>query len=207
MLPLGDWPAWGDPSTEEFRPAGRGRILARVLLPYAIPILLLGAIGVALGSIVVGPGVLAYLVGIAVAAVATGFIWNKTRRGMLSTVIRMSPVGVELRDDLGFHTRIRWAHLAAVGTTYTRSNNPAAARIGRLRYAVEAQTDLGITGWGERQIPASVPAWLRKQHAATPYDQRTGLWYVAIPLGGVDPHWVQGRMGGWVRHYRPDLLA
>jgi hypothetical protein len=56
-------------------------------------------------------------------------LYSKARRGFLSTVLRMSPAGVEWWDGYGFHVRLRWDRIVLVGEVQTAMTKPG-ARVG-----------------------------------------------------------------------------
>lgn len=168
------------------------------------------AIMVALGSLPFGGSLLP---GLAVAVVPTGLlVWNmyrKARRGFLSTVVRMSPTGVEWRDGYGFHVRLRWEAVERVGEIRTAMTRPG-ARVGvagGVRMTVRSWANSGLIGWGEQRTPQNAPSWVKDLLSRAPRDPRSGASQVTIPLGGIDSSWTLGPMGGWVRRYRPDLLS
>ncbi len=167
------------------------------------------AIMVALGSLPFGGRLLP---GMAIGLVPTAFlvlsVYRKARRGFLSTVLRMSPAGVEWWDGYGFHVRLRWDRIVRVGEVRTAMTKPG-ARVGvagGARIGVRAWSNSGLIGWGEQRIPATAPGWVRELLDRAPRDPRTNATEVAIPLAGLDDTWTVGPMGDWVRRYRPDLL-
>lgn len=195
-------------TSEEFRVVNPGVLFARTFLPFVPVLVLLFFVMTALGSIPFGGGLLPGMgIGVLGTAVAVLALYRKARRGVLGTVIRMSPDGVELTDGYGFRISMRWPDIGAVGEVHSATVRPGAA-VGRtVRIPVRGTlVNSGLIGWGRRQIPPNAPAWMTRMLDAVPRDPQTGATQVAIPLGGLDPAWRIGRMGDWVRNYRPDLL-
>lgn len=204
--PAPEWPVSGAPRTAEFTVRG-GRGFGRMVTAFAAPLavgfvvfMLLGAIafnlvgGVAMA--IIGTGVL------------VGVLYAKSRKLTRSTVVRFSPVGVELTDGHGFRVRLPWSGITRIGETVTRMSNPeqVAGRPGDLRVRAAAVRSMGLVGWGERVVPATAPDWVHRQVAGVPVDPDSGRPEVTIPLGELDPEWVAGEMGEWVRAHRPDLF-
>ena len=188
----------------EFRMSGG---FGRVALPYVFVLIFFFAIMLLLGSIFAG-----LWGGIGIAVVATGalvgVLFAKFRKMSTGTVVRFSEYGVELSDQLGFRIRLLWPDITRIGQVDTRMSG--AGKIGEeggVQVGVGSIKSQGLIGWGERVTPPNIPGWMRDQLAATPVNPVDGRREVAIPLGGIDPNWVQGAMGQWVRLYRPDLFG
>jgi hypothetical protein len=203
------WPPRGDPSAQEFRVRDPWLMMARANLRIVPLLVIFYAIMVALGSLPFGGRLLP---GLAVGLVPTVLlalrVYSKARRGFLSTVLRMSPAGVEWWDGYGFHVRLPWNRITRVGDVQTAVTKPG-ARVGvagGVRLTVRAWHNSGLIGWGEQQTPARAPKWVQDLLAQAPREPNTGAPEVAIPLGGLDDRWTVGAMGDWVRRYRPDLL-
>jgi hypothetical protein len=204
------WPPPGDPSAQEFRVTHPWSVVARANLRVLPLLLVFYAIMVALGSLPFGGRLLP---GLAIGLVPTALfvlrIYRTARRGFLSTVLRMSPAGVEWWDGYGFHVRLCWGRIVRVGDAQTMVTRPG-ARVGvagGVRLTVRAWHNTGLIGWGEQQIPERIPGWVKQLLARAPRDPVTGAAEVAIPLGALDERWMVGAMGDWVRRYRPDLLS
>ena len=208
MNPVG-WPPPGDPSAQEFRVVNPWSMVVRANLRILPLLLVFYAIMVALGSLPFGGRLLPGLaIGLVPTALLALRIYLTARRGFLSTVLRMSPEGVEWRDGYGFHVRLRWDRVVRVGDVQTPMTRPG-ARVGvagGIRLTVQAWHNSGLIGWGEQQLPQRAPGWVRQLLARAPRDPVTGAPEVAIPLGALDERWTAGAMGDWVRRYRPDLL-
>jgi hypothetical protein len=203
------WPPPGDPSAQEFRVRDPWVMLLRANLRILPLLVVFYAIMVALGSLPFGGRLLPGLaVGLVPTALLVLRVYAKARRGFLSTVLRMSPAGVEWWDGYGFHVRLPWDRITRIGDVQTAVTKPG-ARVGvagGARLTVPAWHNSGLIGWGEQHTPARAPGWVKDLLARAPRDPRTGAPEVAIPLGGLDDRWTVGGMGDWVRRYRPDLL-
>lgn len=189
----------------EFRMAGGG--FGKMVLPFAFLLVFFAVVMVLLGSVVAGlPG------GIVAAVVGTGaligVLYRKYTRMKQGTVVRFSEYGVELADTMGFRIRIGWPDITRVGEVRSPMANPSMVGFrGSVRVNAGAVKTQGIIGWGQRVIPPNAPAWLRQDLAMAPVNPHDGRPEVAIPLSGIDPNWMRGAMGQWVRTYRPDLLG
>ncbi|MBB4933585.1 hypothetical protein F4561_004405 [Lipingzhangella halophila] len=207
-------PGWNHhPSAEQFQVRNKSVTFLRMFLPMSPMYLLFAVVMTMLGSIPFGedglvPGI---AVGVGSAGALAVFFYAKARRGALTTIVRMSPAGVELWDDKGTHIRLRWNAMTSVGPVNTAMvdprqkiqtgvNNGAGMKVAQLR-------GTGAIGWGEHALPERSPVWMLERIAAVPRHPQTGAPQVAIPLGQVDPSWLDGRMGAWVQQHRPDLMA
>jgi hypothetical protein len=179
----------------------------RMLLPFVLLLVFFGMVMLLLFSIFLGlaGGIVAAVVG---PLVLLGVLYGKFSRMKNGTVIRFSEYGVELSDAMGFRIRLMWPDITRIGQVHTQMAKPGA--IGPddgLQVGVGAVKSQGIIGWGERVVPPRAPGWMRENLAAQARNPWDGRPEVAIPLGGVDPNWMNGPMGQWVRLYRPDLLG
>jgi hypothetical protein len=188
----------------EFRMSGG---FGRVALPYVFVLVFFFAIMLLLGSIFAG-----LWGGIGIAIVATGalvgVLFAKFKKMATGTVVRFSEYGVELSDQMGFRIRLLWPDITRIGQVDTRmSGADKIGEDGGVQVGVGSIKSQGVIGWGERITPPNIPGWMRDQLAAVPRNPVDGRPEVAIPLGGIDPNWMRGAMGEWVRRYRPDLFG
>jgi hypothetical protein len=191
---------------DEFR-IRRGSFLP-FAAPFLLPLLLFFPVCLLLGSILTADAAWGLLVGAAGTAVLVGVLVVKHRRMVAGTVVRFSPRGVEMADTYGFVLRLDWPDVRRVDVVESRMASPRTiGRPGGVRVRAGAMKSVGLVGWGEREVPARMPGWMRDHLARIPVDPDTGLQWLGIPLGAVDPLWERGPMGDWVRRHRPDLLA
>ncbi|WP_327106377.1 hypothetical protein [Nonomuraea glycinis] len=191
---------------DEFR-IGRGSFLA-FAAPFLLPLLLFFPVCLLLGGILTGSLAWALVIGAAGTSALVGVLVVKHRRMIAGTVVRFSPRGVEMADTYGFVLRLDWPDVQRVDVVESRMASPRTiSRPGGVRVRAGAMRSVGLVGWGEREVPARMPRWMRDHLARVPVDPHTGLQRLGIPLGVVDPLWERGRMGDWVRRHRPDLLA
>ncbi|MEO3800969.1 hypothetical protein [Nonomuraea sp. B1E8] len=191
---------------EEFRI--RAGSFPRFVAPFAALLVLFFVVILLLGAIFTG----STLLGIAIGALATGgllaVLAAKHRRMSSGTVVRFTADGVELTDSLGFRVHLRWAGITRIDVVDTQLANPRrVGRPGGVRVRAQALRSVGLIGWGERTVPPRIPGWMRDRLSRVPVDPATGRPEVTIPLGEFDTLWQRGRMGDWVRHYRPDLMG
>jgi hypothetical protein len=197
MYPQGGLP-------REFRMAGG---FGRMVLPFVLLLVFFGMIMLLLFSIFLGlaGGIVAAVVG---PLVLLGVLYGKFSRMKNGTVVRFSEYGVELSDTMGFRIRLAWPDITRIGQVHTQMAKPGA--IGSddgLQVSVGPVKSQGVIGWGERVVPPRAPGWMRENLAGQAKNPFDGRPEVAIPLGGLDPNWMNGPMGQWVRLYRPDLLG
>ena len=108
----------------------------------------------------------------------------------------------------GFHVRLAWRDITRMGQVDTRmAGSDRIGEDGGVKVGVGSMKSLGLIGWGERVVPANIPDWMRQNLAAQPLNPADGRPEVAIPLGDIDPNWLHGAMGHWLRLHRPDLLG
>jgi hypothetical protein len=180
----------------------------RMVRPFIAILVFFAVIMLLLFWALTGPvgGVAAAIVG---PLALLGVLYGKYTRMESGTVVRFSEHGVELSDTMGFHMRLAWRDATRIGQVDSQMARPTPVgfRGGSLRIGVAPMVSQGIIGWGDRVIPANAPGWMRQKLAAQPVNPADGRPEVAIPLGGVDPNWLQGPMGQWIQQYRPDLLG
>jgi hypothetical protein len=68
--------------------------------------------------------------------------------------------------------------------------------------AVLALREERLIGEGSLSLSPKAPAWVRRQ-----IKKREPLRRRGIVLTHFDPRWRTGRIGQWVRAYRPDLMS
>lgn len=189
----------------EFRMAGGG--FGKMVLPFVALLVFFAVIMLLLGSVFAGlvGGIIAAVVG---TGALVGVLWTKFSRMKQGTVVRFSEYGVELSDQLGYQIRLNWPDITRVGEVRSQMANPTAIGTeGGVHVGAGAVRTQGIIGWGHRVVPPNAPGWMRQNLAMAPVNPYDGRPEVAIPLSGIDPNWMQGAMGQWVRTYRPDLLG
>ncbi|WP_433516106.1 hypothetical protein ACQP2T_11330 [Nonomuraea sp. CA-143628] len=178
------------------------------LAPLLAPLVLFFPVCLLLGAFVTGSAAAGVLIGALGVGALIGVLAIKHRRMVAGTVVRFSPQGVELADAHGFRLRLAWARMERIDVVESRMASPRPiGGLGGVRVRAGALWSVGLIGWGERDVPPRIPQWMRAQLAAVPVDPETGLQWLGIPLGAVDPLWERGPMGDWVRRHRPDLLA
>lgn len=149
--------------------------------------------------------------GIAVGSVgvliAAGSLLYKKHRAQTGTQVIVSPVGVELRDAMGFEVRLRWADVTAVGTVHDQQSKrqPLNTRGGVQVQTPVASSD-GLIGWGERVVPRRAPLWLREHMASQPTNPQTGQHSVAISFSAAGEPGFGNPLLQQTHRYRPDLL-
>ncbi|MGI5273888.1 hypothetical protein ACQEUU_32440 [Nonomuraea sp. CA-218870] len=191
---------------EEFRI--RQRALGRFVAPFALHLVLFFVAAVVLGGVLTRDGLWSLVIAMAATGALVGALVSRYRRMVRGTVVRFSDAGVEMTDTYGFRLRLKWADIERVDAVESRMPSPRrVTRPGGVRVRAGAMQSLGLVGWGEREVPPRVPGWMRAHLARVPVDPVTGLQWLGIPLGAVEPLWEHGRMGEWVRRHRPDLLA
>jgi hypothetical protein len=191
---------------DEFR-MRPGSFLA-FLAPLLTPLVLFFPVCLLLGAFVTGSAAAGVLIGALGVGALIGVLAIKHRRMVAGTVVRFSPQGVELADAHGFRLRLAWALMERIDVVESRMAGPhPIGSLGGVQVRAGVLWSVGLIGWGERDVPPRLPPWMRAQLAAVPVDPETGLQWIGIPLGAVDPLWERGPMGDWVRRHRPDLLA
>ncbi|WP_219471093.1 hypothetical protein [Nonomuraea rhizosphaerae] len=185
----------------------RGSFLA-FAAPFLPLLVLFFPVTLLLGAILLGSTAGGVLTGLVCTGALTGVLAVKHHRLVTGTVVRFSAAGVELSDSYGFRLFLEWPRVERIGVVESRMASPRPiGRPGGPRVRAGAMRTTGLAGWGTRQVPSRVPRWMRDRLAGVPVDPATGLQWLGIPLGAVDPHWEKGPMGDWVRRQRPDLLG
>lgn len=185
--------------------AGGG--FGRMALPFGFLLGFFAVVMLLLGSVFAGliGGIVAAVIG---TGALVGVLYGKFNRMKQGTVVRFSEYGVELSDTLGYQIRLLWPDLTRVGEVRSQMSNPTTIGFhGGLQVGAGAVRTQGIIGWGHRVVPPNAPAWMHHDLAMAPVNPYDGRPEVAIPLSGIDPNWLHGAMGQWLRLYRPDLLG
>lgn len=194
-----------DGQPEVFRPtwSQTWRLNLRPWVPVNIVVLLITwvlgyIVGGAVGSVVIPVVLIAAIVAL-------------SRYASRSQGLRLSGYGVELLRRDGGVVRMRWPDIEQVAVVAQRGRSivapygvaRAAAGASMSAY-VAANTGPGLLGRGESLTAAEEaqqrthgPEWLRYRETLDQF----GLRLVVI-----DRDWQSGRIGEWIRAYRPDLL-
>jgi hypothetical protein len=191
---------------DEFR-MRRGSLLA-FASPSLLPLVLIFPATLMISLFFTDSGFIGLLFAAGVTAALVGVLLDKHRRMVAGTVARFSPQGVEMEDVYGTCLRLSWPHADRVDVVESRlASSRTIGRPGGIRVRTGAMQCVGLVGWGERDLSLRVPGWMRVHLTREPVDPETGLQWLSIPLGAIDPLWERGPMGDWVRHHRPDLLT
>lgn len=113
----------------------------------------------------------------------TKLAWHKARK-----------IGyASMRDPLRTHMTLLATIVVAIGSLAARRRESAIIGAGRLIIAKDA--------------PQALRTHIQQNERKLPVDQKTGRRQQAILLQHFDRDWKNGRIGDWVRAYRPDLLG
>lgn len=167
------------------------------------------------------PGVLTWVVSaIASAGVCAVVVALKKRqfdRTWRSATLQLSPWGAVL-DERHLRIEMPWQAVREIGAADLMapvrvpvSAKPATIAVQRGIDASLRQPGVGLIGAGRMTLRPGAPAMLRKQVAQNQQgravDPVSGQPLHAILLAQYDPQWPDGRIGAWIRAYRPDLLS
>lgn len=204
------WPKEGDPGVEAFRPPKQVAIRLYIgWIPILVPQFAVWTLLTALVPQFVGvhpPVVVDFGVGALSFVVSAVFLWTKFKKGALSTVLLVSPVGIETVDNLGFLNRIAWPDMAKVGQVIAIAEGKTIKGGGDKTFAQKQLKDMGVIGWGVRKVPAiKLPEQMRVSLSKLPYDPVTAKHYISIPLSVIEKDWLDGRIAQLIQYYRPDL--
>lgn len=163
------------------------------------------------------------LFGVLVAALYCGLQVLVTKRRLDEKgqqTVTFSPTGAVLSDG---HMRVElpWTHVRSIGevevpgpvrTRIPRFFPPLVAMAsGAAQAVLAAGTRKGLVGSGRLSVSPEAPKVVKKQVKQFlddgPADPRIGQRPMGIPLMVFDTDWENGRIGQWVRTYRPDLLG
>jgi hypothetical protein len=125
-----------------------------------------------------------------------------------SSTLELSPSGA-VASDRYVRTELPWPGLREVGPASLMDplKMTIGPDIGKLASAAAAASarriEEGLVGEGSTSLTPDAPVLLRKQIAQN--DQPGALR--SIVLTHYDPDWRAGRIGQWIRAYRPDLMT
>lgn len=91
--------------------------------------------------------------------------------------------------------------LSSLRVSPTREGRAAADAADAVLRGAQGSLE-GLIGNGRTDVTADAPMWFRQQLRQNKVDQRQ----TAVALSLFDPQWRTGRIGQWIRAYRPDLL-
>lgn len=171
---------------------GRAALL-RNLMPLLIATYIGTFLGIGLLIVVVGlPAPAALVLAVVIGGAVDAVIVSRKRReleqrGRTST-LTLSPHGATMVDPMA-RIEIAWHQLVAIGGA------------GPAKRPVEA-----LVGTGTMTLAADAPASIREDYGSGESDPDSGLPLCGIPLPPYDLDWRRGRIGEWIRAYRPDLL-
>lgn len=204
------WPRAGDPGVEAFRPPRQVALrLYAGWIPILVPQFAVWTLLTALVPQFAGvhpPIAVDFGVGALSAVASAVFLWGKFKKGAMSTVLLVSPAGIETSDDLGFVNRIAWPDMAKVGRVVAIAEGKTIKGGGDKTFTRKQLKDMGVIGWGVRVVPPiKLPEQMRVSLSKLPYDPVTAKHYISIPLSVIEKDWVEGRIAQLIQHYRPDL--
>lgn len=183
------------------------RLIPMLVMLVAITWLILGLLMAPLGL-----GGLRWLLAL-VLALGFGALVSWMRKKQLtaawsSSTLQLSPFGA-VASDRYTRTELPWSGLREVGPASLMDplKMTFGPDIGKLASAAAAassrRTEEGLVGDGSLTLSPDAPVLLRKQVAQNDQPGRPR----AIVVTHFDPDWRAGRIGQWVRAYRPDLMA
>lgn len=207
-------PVAGFESAETFPATLEFSIFVRRLIPVLVMLFLLMLLiaGLLLGS--VGVGGLRWVLALVVAVGGAGVLMLLKKRQFDSTwssaALELSPIGATVTDRY-VHVELPWARVREVGT----ADLLAPLRLGvagDVAAATFRRPDTNaLVGAGTLTVspgaPAAFRAQVRQNFAARVADPESGQPLTAIVLSHYDPNWQHGRIGEWIRTYRPDILT
>lgn len=206
--PLGQGPS-GYQTAETFPLVLDFRSFFVRLIPILIALVIVTYLLVYFSLLMFGIGTAAAIIPVPIALALGGLLyWAKRRQFAASTAtaeLTLSPAGLVMADRWT-RTELPWSNIASVGPVQMMnpakaSFNDAAAVTGELAAAVLHSAVDGVLGDGTFVLAPDAPRLLRTQvQQNQPGGSRTG-----IGLALFDPQWRAGRVGEWIRAYRPDL--
>lgn len=167
-------------------------------------------------------GVLIWVIAVAGAAACCALtVWLKKRQfdGTWRTAtLQLSPWGAVL-DERHLRIEMQWHAVRSIGAADLMA--PVRPTVGvspatiAARQTIDAATvarpQAGLIGAAAMVLKPGAPAMLRTQVAQNSrgrqVDPASGQPLSAILLAQYDPNWPQGRIGAWIRAYRPDLFG
>lgn len=206
------WPLPGEPGTRWLAPDGGAGMYLRRILAFAPALVVFFLLAMILGSIpfesaAEGTGMIGgTLVGLLATAGLACVPLAKVHRMVTRTHVIVSPVGVELRDHLGFQVRLRWQDLTQVGPTVDNTLSARSVEVGPFDVRVQNVQSHGIIGWGERVVPAHVGGG-QAALAGQPRHPGTGAELVAISFPAAGPADAGNPLLNEVRRHRSDLFV
>ena len=190
----------------EFGPFFR-RMIPMLVMLVAISWLILGLILASLGL-----GGLGWLLAL---VLALGFgallYWMKKKQltaTWSSATLQLSPSGA-VASDRYVRTELPWSGLREIGPASLMDplqlslGNDVAKVVATAAAASARRMEEGLVGEASLSVSPDAPVLVRQQIAQN--DQPGQLR--AIVLTHYDPDWRSGRIGQWVRAYRPDLMT
>ncbi|HWU29693.1 MAG TPA: hypothetical protein VN041_11475 [Microbacterium sp.] len=190
-------------------------IVAGVLLWFLIGVLLgMAGVGKPFGMI------LSILITLAIVALLLWLRAAQLRRNLSGAKLVAGPGGLEQHDDWGNVRFVAWNDIVEAGTVRPLkkdakmvAGNPMAKAVGEAgvnALAAAAQSlgsAVGILGYGTVDFRRNGSPATRKAYADAFGAGPDGRALVGIQPSVFDADWQDGRVGEWIGHFRPDILA
>jgi hypothetical protein len=210
----------GFENRETFRIQLEFGMFIRRMLPLLCVLFVVGALLFAFVLAFARLGVLSWVVAVPVSAALCAVLFHLKRRQYESTLakgtLELSPAGVVLAEP---HLRIEmpWPHVHQIGPAALMTPlmvNVGNEALAQVAYAIGAASvqrpEEGLIGAASLSVRKDAPAMFRQQVQQNDEGRdvapATGQPLRAIVLSYFDPDWRNGRIGAWIRAYRPDLL-
>jgi len=131
--------------------------------------------------------------------------------------VTFSPEGAVMSDAYS-RVQLEWAHVRSIGQVEmmrpirTPGQDKLVVAVARgIATATQGTHEHGLVGAGVLTTKPDAPRLLKMQVKQFlgdgPADPQIGQRPMGIPLLRFDRNWQDGRIGEWVRGYRPDLLG
>lgn len=162
-----------------------------------------------------------FVVGVVLAVPFCALMVRAKKRQFESTLgqqtVTFSPDGAVMSDPYS-RVELPWAHVRSIGQVEMMrpirtpgQGKLVVAAVGGIAAATQGTHEHGLVGAGVLTTNSDAPRLLKAQVKQFlkdgPADPQIGQRPMGIPLRRFDRDWQCGRIGEWVRGYRPDLLG
>lgn len=193
------------------------RLIPMLVMIFVVAVLMIAFI---LSAAKLG-GVVAWGVALPVSAGICALLYQAKKKQFAASwtkaTLELSPYGAVMSDP-SMRVELPWQGIHRIGDAQLLAPlkvNVANEALADVAYAAAAATakrnEEGLIGAGTMTLSGGASRTLRAQvaqnDAGQPADPKTGQPPRAIILTHYDPNWRAGRIGQWIRAYRPDLLG
>lgn len=156
------------------------------------------------------------LVALVILGVAVGVRYRQLKRGQETSRMTVGPQGISMSEMHGAVRSVEWPQLRAiaqvrpvVGLRRGQHFGPDGSKAANAASMASALPELGLVGLGTidlSDVSGTMQHVYAQNEGINGTDPQSGRPFVALYPLHFEDDFVNGRIGAWIRSYRPDLL-